>query len=289
MCAWKDRPTSWAALCAELDEWDRRCLKANFWARDDDAIAVTPQLDRLISLANGARIEIALAVIPARLTNPLTTYLLSGEAPFFPMCHGWRHVNYSSPQRPSEFGADRPLALLVDDAACAYRAFAQQFGAVPAVFVPPFARISPTLIDELPKLGFRGISTGPAVSERRYARVASRFSSPIPRWSAVGARAAHYDVHIDPFDWSRGSARSGESIERELIGYLRVRRAAFVPVGRPIGLLLHHLAFDDRTWSVCHKLLGTLATHPAVVWPSVRAILEEAYSSPPPKAARRTV
>lgn len=275
MTAMPDTPAPWGGLVKELEEWRRRGLQASFWARDDDAIALTPQLDRLIAAAAAVHIEIGLAIIPARLTAPLAAYLLSGNAPFYPMCHGWRHVNYSEPMRPSEFGPDRALPILIEEAKCAHEAFSQRFGALPAVFVPPFARISPSLIAELPGVGFRGISIGPAATERRYARLASYLPASMPFWPALSSQARRYEVHIDPFDWRRGGARSRQAIAREATGYLRARRFGVIPAARPIGLLLHHLVFDEDTWKICQELLAILASHPSVKWPTIRMFIED--------------
>ncbi len=267
---------SWAALIKELDQWRRAGLTARFWARDDDAIALTPQLDRLISIAKAVKVEVGLAVIPSRLTEKLADYLHSDEAPFYPMCHGWRHINYGAPNHPSEFGPERALSQLRDDAEAAFESFSRRFGAAGIIFVPPFARISQALLAELPKFGFCGVSTGPTAAERRYARLASHLGLYLPLRRAPIRRPMHHDVHIDPFEWRGGQARSTRSIERETIGYLRARRIGYLPSNSPIGVLMHHLAFDEDTWRVCHDLLAVLASHPAVGWPSVASMIERA-------------
>ena len=269
------RGSHWRAVVEELDEWLERGMVANFWIRDDDAVALTRPFDRLLSVASEFRVEVALAVIPAKLTDPLSTVLLSGDVPFFPMCHGWRHVNYASPMRPSEFGPQRPLALIIDDAKCAFAEFSRRFGGKAVIFVPPFGQIAGELIGELPKLGFSGLSTAPSRAEGRYSRVCSRLKYARPVWHRVKPRALHYDVHIDPFDWVRNSARSARSIAKEIVGYLRVRRRGFVSASSPIGLLMHHLKFDEDTWRVCTDLLGILVSHPATSWPAVRTVVSE--------------
>jgi hypothetical protein len=277
---------SWLALNQELDQWRRAGLTARFWARDDDAIALTPQLDRLIAIAKAVNVEIGLAVIPARLTEALADYLHSGESPFYPMCHGWRHVNYGAPDNPSEFGPERALAQLRDDAKSAFESFSRRFEAVEAIFVPPFARISPALLAELPSFGFCGVSTGPTTGERRYARLSSLVSLRLPLRRSPVRRPMHYDVHIDPFEWRAGQARSAQSIERETVGYLRARRIGYIPSDWPIGVLMHHLTFDEGTWRVCNDLLQVLASHPAVGWPSVKSMIERV---PPGDAPARQV
>jgi len=60
--------SGWGALEAELDIWQSAGRSASFWWRDDDAIAATPELDRLLALAQDA--PIGLAVIPAQAPAP---------------------------------------------------------------------------------------------------------------------------------------------------------------------------------------------------------------------------
>ncbi len=81
--------SGWAALEAELDIWQAAGRSATFWWRDDDAIAVTPALDRLLALAEG--IPVALAVIPGRVEASFAERL--GRAPEAAVLqHGWRHI-----------------------------------------------------------------------------------------------------------------------------------------------------------------------------------------------------
>jgi hypothetical protein len=269
------RRSHWRAVEEELDQWLKRGIVATFWIRDDDAVALTRPFERLISVANEFRVEVALAVIPAKLTDPLSEVLLSGAVPCFPMCHGWRHVNYASPLRPSEFGPQRPLAVVIDDAKCAFEEFSRRFGGKAVIFVPPFGQVAVEIVGELPKLGFSGVSIAPSLAEARYSRVCSRLKYARPVLHHVKPRALHYDVHVDPFDWVRNRARSENSIAREIVGYLRARRMGFVNPSSPIGFLMHHLKFDEDTWRISSELLRILVNHPATSWPAVRTIVND--------------
>ena len=280
----------WAGLLRELDHWRRAGEVARFWVRDDDAIALTPQLERLSRLARAARIEVGLAVIPARLTEPLAAALREPGL-FFPMCHGWRHVNYCAPFQPSEFGPDRPLPQLIDDAKAAQETFARHFGAAPAVFVPPYSRIAPDLVAKLPEIGFVGLSVGVRAGERRFARLAAKFGRAASLWPFAKDAGHPLDVHIDPFDWRRGAPRPKAEIAQEIVGYLRARRYGAAPRGQPIGLLLHHLVFDERTWNATEELVNVLAAHPAVAWPAVSGLAkpEARTKEPRPRTAEAEI
>ena len=64
----------WDALEAELDLWQSAGRTATFWWRDDDAIAWTPALERLLELAEDT--PIAIAVIPGNAETGLAEPLL---------------------------------------------------------------------------------------------------------------------------------------------------------------------------------------------------------------------
>src|SRR5258708_39936005 len=83
--------TGWGDLIDELNRWAALARVARFWWRDDDAVQPTPQLDRLLVLADG--IPIGLAVIPAAVEPGLAEWL-SGLAWVVVLQHGWRHFIY---------------------------------------------------------------------------------------------------------------------------------------------------------------------------------------------------
>ena len=267
------RSSTWEALLSELDCWSETGKIATFWIRDDDACAVTPQLERLRELAVRHGVEIALAVIPGRLEIELVDYLRTEGSPFHAMCHGWKHVDYGPEGRPGEFGPDRPLSELHADAKLAFNEFGTHFGSSGVVFVPPYGRITEELVGALPEIGYVGVSTGPTNVERRLARIMSRLSwLPSIRLSN-GRSIPHFDVQIDPFDWARGTSRTAASVGEEIVGHLRLRRNGFVASGAPIGLLMHHLVHDATTWELCDGLLEALTEHSAVRWAGVRSVI----------------
>jgi hypothetical protein len=255
----------WDDARQELDCWAAQGLKAAFWVRDDDAFETSDRLTRLHTLAERYDITIGLAVIPAKLHPSLPQYLADGGPRFHPMCHGWRHVNHAlAGRRPAEFGSERPISALVDDAQLAYRAFTSQFGVTDVVFVPPFGRISRSLVRALPNIGFSGISGAAGWLERRLSRlsdwnirmptVASLRRSDVPR----------LDVQIDPIDWGARRAHDPAIIEHALARSLRARRNGWLASSLPIGVVTHHLDHDETVWRTCDALLGLLRSHEAV-------------------------
>lgn len=265
--------STWQALLRELDRWSERSSIATFWFRDDDACAVTPQLERLRDLADRHGVEIALAVIPGQLESALVRYLRVEGSPFHAMCHGWRHIDYGPNGRPGEFGPDRPLSALREDAKLAFDEFANHFGRRAVVFVPPYGRITKALTSELPQIGFWGVSTGPTNAERRLARLMAKVSwSPSIRLNS-GRSTRHFDVHVDSFDWTRRTARTTTSVAREIVGHLRLRRNGFVAPGAPIGLLMHHLVHDEATWDLYDGFLEATTAHSAVRFARIGAVI----------------
>src|SRR5258708_21147363 len=94
----------WDDLVVELDRWEEAGLAAPLWWRDDDAVAPTVALDRLLTVADG--VPLALAVIPADVTAELVRAL-----DLFPrvavLHHGWRHANRAVSGKKSEYPAER--------------------------------------------------------------------------------------------------------------------------------------------------------------------------------------
>ncbi|HJY51084.1 MAG TPA: hypothetical protein VJ349_20980, partial [Stellaceae bacterium] len=96
---------------AEFDFWEETGKIATLWWRDDDAVRPTARLGRLLSIAPG--VPVSLAVIPAdaepELAQWLDQHLRSApKASVAVLQHGWRHLNHSGVGKKSEFPAERP-------------------------------------------------------------------------------------------------------------------------------------------------------------------------------------
>jgi hypothetical protein len=255
----------WDEARRELDLWANRGLVAKFWVRDDDASEMSEHLKRLHALAQKHDITIGLAVIPGNLDTNLLDYLNDGgNRRFHPMCHGWKHINYGPPNKPAEFGRERTLARLIEDAKLAHQVFCQHFGGSQPIFVPPFNRIARSLARVLPEIGFVAVSSIPTPLDRTLVRLRSRFAwslvPSLPRQSAV----PRIDVHIDPINWRSRTALDTKAITDVLVQQLRGRRTVGADAASPIGLLTHHLVHDEPIWSTCSEILDVLRGHKAV-------------------------
>ena len=145
-------------LRAALDDGATAGLQTRFWLRDDDAVAPSAALDRLLRLGAEHGVPMTLAVIP-RHTGPALAERLAG-LPVEVAVHGWSHHDHAAAGRKScELGPERTGAVMLDDLARGLACLTHLHGvrAVP-VLVPPWNRIEPALIPGLAGLGFRGLS-----------------------------------------------------------------------------------------------------------------------------------
>ena len=253
----------WQAVHQELSLWQRQGLTASVWVRDDDATGVTDALYQLERIARRFSIQIGLAIIPTKVRKALITHLEPHSEAFYPMCHGYMHADHGIEGHPSEFGDDRPLAALAEEAQLASAAFRSHFGR-PPVFVPPYSRISPHLERRLTQFGFKRLSNIPGRTQRGLAKLHRSLSHlpHLPRYLAMPV--PNVDIHIDVIDWRAHSAKSSHQVASELLGELRMRRKGYIPPHTPIGVLTHHLVHDDLIWQSFEELLENLAAEPAV-------------------------
>lgn len=234
----------WTRLRALLDEAADRSAPIRFWWRDDDAVAHTPALDRLLGLARDFATPVMLACIPAQIEASLGV-LLRDEPWASAAVHGFAHANHAPEAKKAEFGPHRPLPVMAAEAAAALGVMQVALGrALLPVFVPPWNRIAPDLAAELGGLGYRGLS-----AIRGHPRAAPE-------------SLIQVDADIDPIDWqgTRGLADS-DAILARLAHAMAARRQ---DDAEPIGLLTHHLVHDEALWRFTAGLLEELARHPAI-------------------------
>jgi hypothetical protein len=247
-------PAGWTDLTRELDCWLRAEQVATLWWRDDDAVAPTKALDRLISVAN--EVPIALAVIPGPAEPGLAIWLAerSHSAPGADVAilqHGWRHLNHTIGGKKSEFSAKRRRDDVAFEVAAGKARLKELFGsrALP-IFVPPWNRLDDQFLPALRDCGIRAISR----MKPRQAR------QPIPGFIEVS-------VHIDLTAWTSPRAFIGEGAALGgLVEHLRARRRGTACGPEPTGILTHHLIQDEATEAFLLQLLATTGGHPAARW-----------------------
>ena len=241
----------WPDLAVELDRWEEAGRTARLWWRDDDAVASTPQLDRLLGLAGD--MPLALAVIPADATPGLAAAL----APWRHVAvlhHGWCHANHASGKK-SEYPADRHPVDVADELDEGRQRLRALFGdrALP-VFVPPWNRFAARFVPLLVEARFRAVS------------------QQAPRDAALPDGIAALDVHVDVTAWrgDRGFVGTGAALGR-LLTELRQRRET--GDDSAVGILTHHLVMDTETEDFLSLLFLSTGGHPAAAWLGVGELL----------------
>ena len=250
----------WRALDRELQAWDSAGRQATLWWRDDDCVAPSCALDRLLELSLRHQAPLALAVVPARLSIRLPARLDASEAEVTVLQHGYAHRNHADTTRHKkrELGPDRPKAAVLEELARGAARLAGRFDTerLEPILVPPWNRIDPDLLPALAPLGFRGLSTdGPR---------------PAPE-AAPGL--VQINCHVDLLRSARRQGALDPAVViGDLVAHLEARRRGDVDAEEPSGLLSHHLAHDETAWQLLDRLLEQLSGQRAVRWLSAHDI-----------------
>ncbi|WP_170333007.1 polysaccharide deacetylase family protein [Ruegeria arenilitoris] len=241
----------WRPLETELDIWQARGLTLPLWWRDDDAVSVTPQLGTLSELSQSLDLPVHLAIIPRHADSGLVEYVAE-LAMLIPVVHGWAHQNHAPPEeKKSEFRLHRPIPNILDDARAGFERLHALFGdKLCPIFVPPWNRVAPEVVRELPELGYRAVSTATPRKTRM----------PTPGLEQI-------NTHLDPIDWrgTRGLV-SPDNLVTQTAGLLRDRREGRTDNTEPFGVLTHHLVHDADIWTFTEALLRRLLSGPGIAW-----------------------
>lgn len=241
----------WDRLAAELDAWTAAGKTAEFWWRDDDAIDVTPALERLLALRTALDLPLALAVIPAP-ARPTLAAALKGQAGIDIFQHGYAHVSHRpAGEKKAELGADRELWDIARELSDGRGRMVELFDADWLnVMVPPWNRIDPAVTNLLPGLGFHGLTT---FNAREAADAAGDLTI--------------VNTHVDIIDWAGSRGYAGDdAVLSAATDHLVAKRTGSADPGEATGILTHHLAHDEACWDFIEKFGRLTAGNPAVSW-----------------------
>ncbi len=248
----------WHDLNNELGKWHQCDRAATFWWRDDDACLLTPQLQQLVEIADKAEVPIHLAVIPARLTEETTRYLLSSPNTAI-LQHGYAHIDHAPKGEGSwELGDHRPLETVVEELTRGFEILDAAFGKkfLP-VLVPPWTRFSDKLHPMLGQIGFKAYSAE-GIRE--------------PDHDSDGIKTIH--AHCDPIRWKQNARFKGtDRVLDDFVGHLQKRRHGHCDSSEPTGLCTHHMDHSPELWQFIGQLLKHTKPHPAVDWISIESEL----------------
>lgn len=248
--------SGWNELDRELDAWRQNGCRAELWWRDDDAERPGDALYRLLRLSKAYDVPLGIAVSPA-LADPALGRAVGTEFECIVLQHGYAHVNHAPMrQKKSELGDHRPLDVVGSELIDGLDRMQQLFGDhfLP-VMVPPWNRAADTVVAELSKLGFTGIS--------EY----------LLRTHALDHGLVRCNTHVDIINWRNNETFVGiESALELLLTHLRKKRDGLIDPGEPTGLLTHHLRHDEQSWDFIDQLLARTTAHPGVTWLNHRDI-----------------
>jgi predicted glycosyltransferase len=237
------RSIDWSRLDEALARAQDRDCPIGFWWRDDDAVAHTPKLDRLLNLADRYEAGIGLAVISEAVQQSLADRL-QGHETAYALVHGWSHANHAPlDEKKAEFGRHRPVAAMAIEAADSLQKAGDCLGErLLPVFVPPWNRIAPELLPLLPSLGYQAVS---AFRDRDRHRNVNDL--------------VQINTHLDPIDWhGTRSVADSDALVAQLAGAVERRIDGAADPDEPIGLLTHHLVHDEPIWFFCEQVLDHL-------------------------------
>ena len=247
-----------APVIAELQYWRDQGLTLPLWWRDDDAIAPSPALDRLLALAEGFDAPLHLAVIP-RFAGDGLAERLQDAAQALAIPHGWQHRNHApADEKKAEFGAHRPTGVMLEEVTSGWRRIEKMFGprALP-VFTPPWNRLCPAVIDGLTGAGLAAVST--------FLPRQTKYPSP---------NLLQVNTHLDPIAWRAGGGlMDPAALAAEIAAQLIDRREGRADKSEPFGLLTHHLAHDERVWSFIAALVDVVTQSGVAKWTSPLAAI----------------
>ena len=243
--------SNWDPVRFELDRWQASGRKVRLWWRDDDAVAVTPALERLLALSHRFHVPPTLAIIPKH-TGPGLAARLHKAPLAIPVIHGWSHENHAGMgEKKQELGLHRPSGIVLAELLEALQRMKALFDAsLFPMLVPPWNRIDPALLPALAGVGFKALSViGPA---------------------ALTAPIAIINSHVDLIDWRH--ARRCRPVE-DLVTSLAQELTRAFEDDQPIGVLSHHLVHDEAAWEFLETLMQLTSRHNTCNWVSPQTMV----------------
>ncbi|MFO0993907.1 MAG: polysaccharide deacetylase family protein [Hyphomicrobiales bacterium] len=237
----------WSLLTRELNFWSSAGIAPRLWLRDDDAIAPSKALDRLLALCDRYQVPAVLAVIPEPTGEELSRRLNDVDLASVAV-HGWRHANYAAAdEKKQELGKHRPVADIVDELSRGLsKLFALHGEKSLPMLVPPWNRMIPALLSPISRAGFRAVSS--------FADALADHQTP---------ELAVINTQLDIIDWS--TRRGGDPAELAKL-FVRELQKSREAGGYPVGVLTHHLAHDETAWDFLDQLLEMTALGDTCKW-----------------------
>lgn len=221
----------------------------SFWWRDDDAVADTPSLQRLIATQQEYQsIPLHLASIPQLLETSLSP-LIEKSPNVWILQHGFSHQNNASAgERKIELGGEQKQSTLSGNLSSGRETLKQRFAdRYIDILVPPWNRVNATAltaIDSLHYLALSGLGLDKSQSDE----------------------TTRLNVHIDIINWKQRCFVGTEPCLEKIVNQLKIRRTDPAHRHEPVGLMTHHLAHDSDCWKFLSDFLQLTTQHAGAQW-----------------------
>lgn len=213
-----------------------------FWWRDDDAGINASELMRLLDLRRRLDVPLVVSTVPAWLTLECRSLLANTEGTFVAQ-HGFDHSDHAAlGQKSVELGGTAAPDWVIERIEQGRQWLGTgDISNLLALMVPPWNRLSESVLAALPTLGFLSIST--FVKDQR----------------GLLYGLKHVNCHVDPILWREGKRpMTATELTAETIKQLTEGHE------RPTGLLTHHLDMAATDYALMEAYLGILAKHPMI-------------------------
>lgn len=252
--------SDWQMLADEIQLWSS---PVQFWWRDDDAVANTGALQRLLMLADQFTIPVHLAVIPHSLQASLSVInKAQHRRNCYVLQHGYDHQSYAlEGQRKIELGGSQDVPELLQKLTLGQQLLQSRFGEQYLnILVPPWNRIADDVACALPDVGYVQLSV-----------LGSKKQSETD---------FNLNVHIDIIDWKQRCFAGEEVILTKLVSYLRDTRLAGLSADiKPCGLMTHHLDHDLNCWLFISNFFEFCQQQDNIEWLGGQQLHEFAHTS----------
>lgn len=237
---WQAAMDNWRDRLARTIEQSAANHTVRIFFRADDIGAVGRAFETLCQIFRYYQTPLAMSVVPAWLSAIRQQQLFAAAPLEEPLWgwhqHGWRHVNWQSSGKKSEFGDQRSFEKQWRDIWHGWQKMQTVFqGACLPVFTPPWNRLSLTTIKVLQKLDFKAVS----------------ITKPLPSGLKTPLGIANFRVQLDLHTRKgKDPAVDFEQLLTEL-AYLMERR-------EPSGIVIHHQRMNTFAFDFLHHLLHLL-------------------------------
>ncbi|MGQ9795865.1 polysaccharide deacetylase family protein [Desulfosoma sp.] len=214
--------------------------QARVFFRADDIGAAGQSFDTLCALFREHGVPLALAVVPAWLSDARMTRLLA-SAPMHETLwgwhqHGWRHVNWQKTGKKSEFGDQRPLEKQWRDIWHGHMKLLDIFhDRLLPVFTPPWNRCSAATLEVLVRLGFQAVST----------------TDPLPKAGKPANQLRNLRIAVDLHTRKHHDGAADYAALVQELG-------AALSKDTPAGIMIHHQRMTSFAFDFLDELLRQL-------------------------------